>query len=78
MGEHRQALDIYVFKLKDPEKAEESVPVTAGIDPCADFIIATATTFTSLKHRCQRQPLGPGVFPAWMQTLIRLPFTILC
>ncbi|KAG6991353.1 hypothetical protein G7Y79_00053g088360 [Physcia stellaris] len=23
MGQHRQALDIYVFKLKDPEKAEE-------------------------------------------------------
>lgn len=26
MGEHRQALDIYVFKLKDPEKAEEYYP----------------------------------------------------
>lgn len=23
MGQHRQALDIYVFKLKDPIKAEE-------------------------------------------------------
>lgn len=23
MGQHKQALDIYVFKLKDPEKAEE-------------------------------------------------------
>lgn len=23
MGQHRQALDIYVFKLKDPTKAEE-------------------------------------------------------
>ena len=25
LGEHRQALDIYVFKLKDSEKAEEYV-----------------------------------------------------
>jgi hypothetical protein len=23
MGQNRQALDIYVFKLRDPEKAEE-------------------------------------------------------
>ena len=23
MGRHRQALDVYVFKLKDPDKAEE-------------------------------------------------------
>lgn len=23
MGQHRQALEIYVFKLHDPEKAEE-------------------------------------------------------
>ena len=23
MGQHRQALEIYVFKLKDPVKAEE-------------------------------------------------------
>lgn len=23
MGQHRQALDIYVFKMKDPGKAEE-------------------------------------------------------
>ena len=23
MGQYKQALDIYVFKLKDPEKAEE-------------------------------------------------------
>ena len=29
MGEHRQALDIYVFKLKNPEKAEEYVPTAA-------------------------------------------------
>lgn len=25
MGQHRQALEIYVFKLQDPEKAEEYV-----------------------------------------------------
>jgi hypothetical protein len=25
MGQHRQALEIYVFKLQDPEKAEECV-----------------------------------------------------
>lgn len=25
MGQHRQALEIYVFKLQDPQKAEESV-----------------------------------------------------
>ncbi len=31
MGQHKQALEIYVFKLQDFEKAEEYVPSTFSL-----------------------------------------------
>jgi hypothetical protein len=40
MGQHKQALEIYVFKLEDPEKAEEWVgpPASVEIDSLTDPI----------------------------------------
>lgn len=53
MGQHRQALDIYVFKMKDPSKAEKYVIQSSYRRPNTNFILATA-----IKYNLQK-PLRP-------------------
>ena len=62
MGEHRQALDIYVFKLKDPGKAEELISLTMKTVPYANNSSATATTFTSQNRYHLLRQIGLAVF----------------
>ncbi len=41
MGQHKQALEIYVFKLQDSEKAEEYEARTIHSTAIAHFILVT-------------------------------------
>ncbi|KAL8713112.1 MAG: hypothetical protein Q9220_002633 [cf. Caloplaca sp. 1 TL-2023] len=47
MGQHRQALEIYVFKLQDPEKAE---------DYCNQVQLAESATTATTSNKGQRSP----------------------
>ena len=78
MGEHRQALDIYVFKLKDPGKAEESISLALKTVSYANISSATATTFTSPNRYHLRRQIGLAAFQVWIQTPIPLLSTIPC
>lgn len=49
MGQHRQALDIYVFKLKDADKAEECATPSLHSFQITNVLTATATKSNSLK-----------------------------
>ena len=62
MGQHKQALDIYVFKLKNPEKAEAYVPMTMPSQSNTDCpsrycnqIFMTEVTPTPLSPTRQRR-----------------------
>lgn len=78
MGQHRQALDIYVFKMKDPGKAEEYVTgILAPIsDP--DHVLATATRYNSPKSRRQRRRKKDRVQQRPILRTRRHPSTIRC
>ncbi len=56
MGQHKQALEIYVFKLQDPDKAEEydtrAIPFTIN----TNSILATAIRSSLLRHPPPSRP----------------------
>lgn len=78
MGQHRQALDIYVFKMRNPGKAEEYVTSIMLRIGNTDEMLATATRYSLPKSPRQ---LRRGKDSAHQQLILRTrrhPSTIRC
>lgn len=76
MGQNRQALDIYVFKLKDPDKAEEwESPRVAVNLLIADCLPGFVIRSTSQKNLPSRQRGNRDDRPHWILRMLPLPFT---
>ena len=78
MGQHKQALDIYVFKLQDPEKAEEYCNSIYLAETTSSSLATKASSLSPAQDRRRRSssvtadPSSPDAPPSIYHSLLSL------